>query len=75
MMIAVHTSSDAVRLGAMTDTPTHYPTTRRAKCADLVVHLAGLACALLGGGILLGLAFGLGSLGQVAAVSRSIRSA
>jgi hemolysin III len=47
---------------------THYPTPG-AKVADLIVHLAGLACALLGGGILLGLAFGLGSLGQVAAVS------
>jgi hemolysin III len=47
---------------------THYPTAG-AKCADLVVHLAGLACALLGGGILLGLAFGLGSLGQVAAIA------
>jgi hemolysin III len=47
---------------------THYPTPG-AKCADLVVHLAGLACALLGGGILLGLAFGLGSLSQVAAVA------
>ncbi|MFZ0267978.1 PAQR family membrane homeostasis protein TrhA [Caulobacter sp.] len=46
---------------------THYPTAG-AKCADLVVHLAGLACALLGGGILLGLAFGLGSLSQVAAI-------
>lgn len=46
----------------------HYPTPA-AKCADLVVHLAGLACALMGGGILLGLAFGLGNLGQVAAVS------
>ena len=47
---------------------THYPTAG-AKCADLVVHLAGLACALLGGGILLGLAFGIGDLRQVAAVS------
>jgi hemolysin III len=47
---------------------THYPTPA-AKCADLVVHLAGLACALLGGGILLGLAFGLGNLGQVVSVS------
>lgn len=46
----------------------HYPTPA-AKCADLVVHLAGLAFALMGGGILLGLAFGLGNLGQVAAVS------
>ena len=44
---------------------THYPTPG-AKYADLVVHLAGLACALLGGGIMLGLAFGLGSLSQVA---------
>jgi hemolysin III len=52
----------------MTEIPTHYPTPG-AKRADLVVHLTGLACALLGGGILLGLAFGLGSLGQVAAVS------
>ena len=47
---------------------THYPTAA-AKCADLIVHLAGLACALLGGGILLGLAFGDGNLQQVAAVS------
>lgn len=47
---------------------THYPTPA-AKCADLIVHLAGLACALLGGGILLGLAFGAGNLQQVAAVS------
>ena len=56
---------------APTNTPavtTHYPTPA-AKCADLVVHLAGLACALLGGGILLGLAFGLGDLKQVAAIS------
>jgi len=48
--------------------PTHYPTPA-AKLADLCVHLSGLAFALLGGGILLGLAFGLGSLSQVAAVS------
>ena len=47
---------------------THYPTPA-AKYADLIVHLAGLACALLGGGIMLGLAFGLGSLSQVAAVA------
>lgn len=46
----------------------HYPT-NGAKWADLVVHLSGLALALLGSGILLGLAFGLGTLGQVAAVS------
>ena len=48
--------------------PTHYPTPG-AKLADLVVHLTGLACALLGGGIMLGLAFGLGSLSQVAAIA------
>jgi hemolysin III len=47
---------------------THYPSPG-AKFADLVVHLAGLACALLGGGILLGLAFGMGDLSRVAAVS------
>ena len=46
----------------------HYPT-NAAKWADLVVHLSGLALALLGSGVLLGLAFGLGTLSQVAAVS------
>lgn len=46
----------------------HYPT-NGARWADLSVHLSGLALALLGSGILLGLAFGLGTLGQVAAVS------
>lgn len=48
--------------------PRHYPTPG-AKCADLVVHIAGLSLALLGGGILMGLAFGLGSLSQIASVS------
>ena len=48
--------------------PTHYPTPGALR-ADLVVHLAGLVCALLGGGIMLGLAFGLGSLSQVAAIA------
>lgn len=52
----------------ISDFTKHYPTTG-AKLADLIVHLAGLACALLGGGILLGLAFGLGSLGQMAAIA------
>lgn len=47
---------------------THYPTSG-AKCADLVVHLIGLAFALFGGGILLGLSVGFGSLGQTAAVA------
>ena len=45
----------------------HYPTPA-AKCADLCVHLAGLALALFGGGVLLGLALG-GSIGQVVSVS------
>ncbi|HEX3920281.1 MAG TPA: hemolysin III family protein [Caulobacteraceae bacterium] len=36
--------------------------------ADLVVHIIGLAFALFGGGILLGLAFDMGSPAQVAAV-------
>ena len=48
--------------------PRHYPTPA-AKCADLVVHIAGLTLALVGGGILLGLSVKIGSLGQVAAVS------
>ena len=52
----------------MTDPVSHYPT-RAAKCADLIVHLAGLAFALVGGGVLLGLSVRLGSLGQVAAVA------
>jgi len=51
----------------MSDTELHYPTPA-AKCADLCVHLAGLAFALIGGGILLGLSVKLGGLGQVAAV-------
>jgi len=52
----------------LTDKPaTHYPTSG-AKCADLVVHIVGLAFALFGGGILLGLSVGVGSLGQTAAI-------
>lgn len=51
----------------MQDTPRHYPTPA-AKCADLCVHLAGLAFAIIGGGILLGLSVKLGGLGQAAAV-------
>lgn len=46
----------------------HYPTPA-AKCADLVVHLAGLTLALFGGGVLLGLSVGLGSLGEIASVA------
>jgi hemolysin III len=46
----------------------HYPTPA-AKCADLVVHLTGLALALFGGGVLLGLTVGLGSLEEVVAIA------
>jgi hemolysin III len=48
--------------------PRHYPTPA-ARCADLVVHLTGLVFALFGGGVLLGLSVGMGSMSQVAAVS------
>lgn len=48
-------------------TPAHYPTVA-AKYADLIVHLSGLALALFGGGILLGLSVGFGDLGQTAAI-------
>lgn len=37
--------------------------------ADLIVHVAGLIFALFGGGVLIGLAFGFGSIAQVASVS------
>jgi hemolysin III len=47
--------------------PRHYPTSR-AKCADLVVHITGLAFALFGGGVLLGLAVSRGDVGLIAAV-------
>ena len=43
----------------MSDLVAHYPT-QGARRADLIVHAVGLAFALLGGGILLGLTFGLG---------------
>ncbi len=64
----MNTTTQTIDAVASEPAATHYPTPG-AKCADLIVHLAGLACALLGGGILLGLAFGLGDLKQVAAVS------
>ncbi len=48
--------------------PRHYPTSR-AKCADLIVHISGLAFALFGGGVLLGLSVARGDLGLVVAVS------
>lgn len=47
---------------------THYPSAG-AKCADLVVHIVGLAFALFGGGILLGLAVGKGGAGLTASVA------
>jgi hemolysin III len=46
----------------------HYPT-RGALIADLCVHLAGLALALFGGGLLLGLAFGHASAPRIAAIT------
>jgi hemolysin III len=46
----------------------HYPTPA-AKMADLVVHVIGLAFALFGGGVLLGLAVGLGRLTETAALA------
>ncbi|MCA1934999.1 MAG: hemolysin III family protein [Asticcacaulis sp.] len=45
----------------------HYPT-RWARHADLIVHVTGLAFALFGGGVALGLAVTQGLLGMVAAV-------
>jgi hemolysin III len=52
----------------MTELVAHYPTPS-ARRADLVVHIVGLAFALLGGGILLGLTFGVGTLSETASVS------
>ena len=46
----------------------HYPTPA-ARCADLVVHLTGLAFALVGGAVLLGLSVGMGTLTQTAAIA------
>lgn len=47
--------------------PPHYPTPA-AKYADLIVHITGLAFALFGGGLLLGLAAASGELGEVTVV-------
>lgn len=52
----------------MIETPAHYPSLG-ARYADLVVHIVGLALALFGGGLALGLAASQGLLGQVAAVT------
>lgn len=48
--------------------PRHYPTPA-AKCADLVVHVAGLTLALVGGGVLLALAISEHSVSKVVGVS------
>lgn len=55
-------------IGVMTDANAHYPSLG-ARYADLVVHIVGLALALFGGGLALGLAVSQGLLGQVAAVT------
>ncbi len=52
----------------MTRSTDHYPTLG-ARLADLIVHIVGLALALFGGGVALGLAVSHGLLGQVAAIS------
>ena len=52
----------------MTQLNDHYPT-KAAWRADLVVHVIGLTFAVIGGAILLGLAFGLGPLRVGAAVT------
>lgn len=51
----------------MTTPSRHYPSPG-AKCADLIVHIAGLAFAVIGGAILLALSVRLGGLGETAAV-------
>jgi len=51
----------------MTRMQRHYPTPW-ARHADLIVHVIGLALALFGGGVALGLAVSEGRLGEVAAV-------
>lgn len=52
----------------MTLFPQHYPTPW-ARHADMIVHIVGLALALFGGGVALGLAVSHGLLGKVAAVT------
>ena len=54
-------------LPAVIHPPRHYPTPS-AKCADLIVHISGLALALLGGGVLLGLSIGMKQFGQLASI-------
>jgi len=52
----------------MTVPAAHYPTPA-AKWADMAVHAVGLVFALFGGGLLIGLVSGLGSIGQTASIS------
>jgi hemolysin III len=47
--------------------PPHYPTPA-ARMADFVLHMVGLVAALFGGGVLLGLALGLGRFNQLIAI-------
>ncbi|ESQ73673.1 hemolysin III family protein [Asticcacaulis sp. AC402] len=55
-------------LEQFTDKLAHYPT-QWARHADLIVHIVGLALALFGGGVALGLAVSHGLMGLVAAVT------
>ena len=48
--------------------PSHYRDGRE-RLADLIVHLTGLALALVGGGMLLGLAIGFGHVGRLTAAA------
>ncbi len=67
-MTASATNLPAPQNSEVPHPPRHYPTAA-AKCADLVVHITGLVFALFGGGILLGLAVGMGRLSQIAAIA------
>ena len=48
--------------------PSHYRD-KAERLADLIVHLTGLALALVGGGMLLGLAIGFGHIGRLTAAA------
>ncbi|WP_292125798.1 hemolysin III family protein [Brevundimonas sp.] len=48
--------------------PSHYRDGKE-RLADLIVHLTGLALALVGGGMLLGLAIGFGHIGRLTAAA------
>ncbi len=50
------------------DKPLHYPTLSE-RYADMIVHIVGLALALFGGGVALGLAVSHGLFGKVASVT------